>query len=186
MHFTLVGKLCCIWRCERSGSSRSQSKVIQGSNDGTLLFNFEHFLMPSFHYQQSLWPLSSGLPSCCWCFPHQFYGTSCLKIGSCISSYGDQNPKNASYLQCRCTLAQPHADPDTIKKILARQVCYSLLVLPLLELELLTRSWIQITGDFSCSMGNNSENSPNQWAEEELWIGTWQGIMFDWKPWDMH
>jgi [acyl-carrier-protein] S-malonyltransferase len=36
--------------------------------------------------------------------------------------------------------AQPHADPDTIKKILARQVCYSLLVLPLLELELLTRS----------------------------------------------
>ena len=103
MHFTLVGKLCCIWRCERSGSSRSQSKVIQGSNDGTLLFNFEHFLMPSFHYQQSLWPLSSGLPSCCWCFPHQFYGTSCLKIGSCISSHGDQNPKNTSYLQCWCT-----------------------------------------------------------------------------------
>jgi [acyl-carrier-protein] S-malonyltransferase len=36
--------------------------------------------------------------------------------------------------------AQPHADPDTIKKILACQVCYSLLLLLLLELELLTRS----------------------------------------------
>jgi len=34
--------------------------------------------------------------------------------------------------------AQPHADPDTIKKILARQVSYSSLVFPLLELEILT------------------------------------------------
>lgn len=34
--------------------------------------------------------------------------------------------------------AQPHADPDTIKKILARQVSYASLVLPLLELEILT------------------------------------------------
>lgn len=38
----------------------------------------------------------------------------------------------------------------------------------------------KIVGDFSCSMGNNSQDPFNQRAEEGLWIRTWKGIMCSW------
>lgn len=37
-------------------------------------------------------------------------------------------------------------------------------------------SHFKTTGDFSCSMGNNSKNSTLQGAEEELWIGPRKGM----------
>ena len=64
--------------------------------------------------------------------------------------------------------AQPHADPDRIKKILARQVFYLQLFLLHFELEILTAPDVEYYRYFPCSMGNNSEDSRNQGPEEGL------------------
>lgn len=73
--------------------------------------------------------------------------------------------------------AQPHADPETIKKVLARQVNTKLLVdshhyqVVALFIHLSTG----IIGNFPRSMGDNCKDSPNQRFEEELRVGTWKG-----------
>lgn len=64
--------------------------------------------------------------------------------------------------------AQPHADPDTMKKILARQVCFCLCLSIIgWKMEIIA-SVNHFAGHFPCSMGNNSEDSSKQRAEEKL------------------
>ncbi|KAF9615972.1 hypothetical protein IFM89_027398 [Coptis chinensis] len=76
-------------------------------------------LKASIMMHPSCMPLLSDAPCCCWCFSYQIYEPSCLKIGSSLRAARNQNPQNASHIQRD---AQPHADPATIKNILAQQV----------------------------------------------------------------
>lgn len=72
--------------------------------------------------------------------------------------------------------AQPHANPEVIKKILARQV--GSLLFQFFSVSMPStyfkeeKGWplnsSYITGDIPSSVGNNSENSPNQRAPEKL------------------
>jgi len=64
--------------------------------------------------------------------------------------------------------AQPHTDPDTIKKTLARQVPVKL-VCPSCRHEWeITESVMQLAGYVTGSVGNNSEDPSNQGSEEKL------------------
>lgn len=72
--------------------------------------------------------------------------------------------------------AQPHANPEVIKKILARQVGSLLFQFFSVSIPCTYfkegKGWplnsSYITGDIPSSVGNNSDNSPNKRAPEKL------------------
>ncbi|RVX22921.1 Malonyl-CoA-acyl carrier protein transacylase, mitochondrial [Vitis vinifera] len=89
----------------------------------TVFFFTVFCLKPSFHQQDS-WHnffLFSGASCSGWCFPHSFHGTAVSRLEATLAATEIRTPRIPVISNVD---AQPHADPDTIKKILARQVRY--------------------------------------------------------------
>ncbi|CAA6669288.1 unnamed protein product [Spirodela intermedia] len=61
----------------------------------------------------------AGPFSCCWCFPHQFMEPAVSRLEAALAETEIVTPRIPVISNVD---AQPHSDPETIKRILARQV----------------------------------------------------------------
>lgn len=117
----LVGKLCCLWRNKRNRGGGSQSKIFQGSNDCMLFplnLSYSHRLSQSSNAFSSLWQVRLAVAGA---FHTSFMEPAVSRLEAALASTDIRTPRIPVISNVN---AQPHADPDTIKKILARQVSW--------------------------------------------------------------